>query len=135
MTQVANLPVIVDTGGKLPPVSMTPAANLPPELLIVIVHRTQWICLEISPLFCPLSMFTYNYLTNLCFLDLRVPLVLVCCCRHFLRPFSPLQVRCTRSYQKSSMLMSLADTFYQFYSLHSLLSYVLQFFVLWDLIK
>ncbi len=55
-------------------------------------------------------MFTYNNLTNLYFLDLRVPLVLVCCCRHFLRPFSPLQVNGRRGRQSRRCFISLTDT-------------------------
>jgi hypothetical protein len=76
-----------------------------------------------------MSMFTYNYSTNFCFSDLRVPLVLVCCCRHFLRPVSPLQVHGRRSYQTSSLLHKLSCYYCQFYSLHSLLSHVLQRFM------
>jgi hypothetical protein len=36
---------VVDTGGKLPPVSLTPVANLPPVSLIPVVHLD----LRISP--------------------------------------------------------------------------------------
>jgi hypothetical protein len=57
------------------------------------------------------------FISQICvFLDLRVPLVLVCCCRHFLRPFSPLQVRARRGWQKSSLLHKLSCYYYQFYS-------------------